>query len=70
MPICDFSKVLECGFFYVHGKGTTGVRRPSHRWGSIGVIEGEVSALNLFQTPRQASPKVIFQNAKVLRRMN
>ncbi len=40
--------------------------RSSHRWGSIGVIEREVSGLNLFQTPRPASPKVIFQNAKVL----
>ncbi len=66
MPICDSSKVLECGFFYVHCKGTTGVGGPSHRWGSIGVIEREVSALKLFQTPRPASPKVIFQNAKVL----
>ncbi len=66
MPICDSSKVLECGFSYVHGKGTTGVGKPSHRWGLIGVIEREVSALNLFQTPRPASPKVIFQNANVL----
>ncbi len=39
---------------------------PSHRWGSIGVTEREVSALNLFQTPRPASPKVIFQNAKLI----
>ncbi len=69
MPICDSSKVLECGFSYVHGKGTSGVGKPSHRWGLIGVIESEVSALNLFQTPRPASPKVIFQNAKVLRRI-
>ncbi len=68
MPICDSSKVLECGFSYVHYKGTTGVGRPSHRWGSIGVIEREVSALKLFQTPRPASPKMIFQNAKVLRK--
>ncbi len=52
--------------FYFHGKGATEVGRPSHRWGSIGVIEREVSALNLFQTPRPASPKVIFQKAKVL----
>ncbi len=70
MPICDSSKVLECGLSYVHGKGTTGVGRPSHRWGSIRVIEGEVSALKLFQTPRPASPKVIFQNAKVLQFRN
>ncbi len=48
----------------------TGVGRSSHQWGSIGVIEREVSVLNLFQTPRPASPKVIFQNAKVLRRSN
>ncbi len=68
MPICDASKVLECRFFYVHYKGTTGVERPSHRWGSIRVIEGEVSALKLFQIPRPVSPKVIFQNAKVLQR--
>ncbi len=69
MPICDSSKVLECGCSEVHGKGTAGVGRPSHRWGSIGVIEREVSALNLFQTPRPASPKVIFQNAKVLKKL-
>ncbi len=67
MAICDPSKVLECGFSYVPGKSTTGVGRPSHWWGSIGVIEGEVSALKLFQTPRPVSPKMIFQNAKVLR---
>jgi len=53
--------------FYVHGKGTTGVGRPSHRRGSIGVIEREVSALNLFQIPRPASPERIFQNGKVIR---
>ncbi len=67
MPICDSSKVLECGFFMFMAKGTIGVGRPSHRWGLIGVIAREVSALKLFQTPRPASPKVIFQNAKVLR---
>ncbi len=53
--------------FYVYCKGTTGVGGSSHRGGSIGVIEREVSALKLFQTPRPASPIVIFQNAKVLR---
>ncbi len=68
MPICDSSKVLECGFFYVHYKETTGVGGPSHRCGSIGVKEGEVSALKLFQTPRPASPTVIFQNAIVLQK--
>jgi len=66
MPISDSSKVLECGFSYVHDKGTTGVGRSSHRLGLIGVSEREVSALKLFQTPRPASPKVIFQNPKVL----
>ncbi len=69
MPICDSSKGLECGLFYVHGKGTAGIERPSHRWGSIGVIEREVSALKLFQTPRPASPKMVFQNAKVLQKI-
>ncbi len=29
------------------------------------VLEGEVFALNLFQTPRPASPKMVFQNAKL-----
>ena len=66
MPICDSSKVLECGCSKVHGKGTAGAGRPSHRWGSIGVIEREGSALTLFQTPGPTSPKVIVQNAKVL----
>ncbi len=60
MPICDSSKVLECGLSYVHGKRTAGVGRPNHRRGSIGVIGREVSALKLFQTPRPASLKVIF----------
>ncbi len=70
MPICDSSKVLECGCSYVHGKGTTGVGKPSHRWGSMGVIEREVSALKLLQTPRPASPKMVFQNPKVLLFLN
>ncbi len=39
------------------------------RWGSIGVIEREVSALKLFQTPRPAFPKMIFQNATVLQEL-
>ncbi len=67
MPICDSSKVLECGFSYVHSKGTTGVGGPSHRWGPIGVIGREVSALKLLQTPRPASPKMVFHNVKGLR---
>ncbi len=70
MPICDSYKGLECGCSYVHYKGTTGVGRPSHRLGSIGMIEREVSAPNLFQTPRPASPEMIFQNAKVLLHLN
>jgi len=41
---------------------------PATGGGSIEVIERKVSALKLFQTPRPASPKMVFQNAKVLRR--
>ncbi len=39
---------------------------PATGGGSIEVIERKVSALKLFQTPRAASPKMVFQNAKVL----